>query len=114
MTKTDTVSSYITKISQAKDGLAAVGEVVQAAELVRISLGGFSKKWDVFVDGIVPHENMPCWERFWDDFHSKGHNMGSKNVGQQSGYDGENVSLATKRKKNFKNGSKGGICYPTF
>ena len=51
-----------------RDELAAVGETVDSAELIRVALNGFSKSWEMFVWGIVARENMPSWERLWDDF----------------------------------------------
>jgi len=47
-----------------------VGEVVAESEVVRISLrGGFviNKDWEVFVKCIVARENLPGWNRLWDD-----------------------------------------------
>ena len=68
MTKDEGVASYLTCVSQVKDKLAAVGEIVSDSELVRIALKGFTKKWDVFVKCIVGRENLPNWSRLWDDF----------------------------------------------
>ena len=51
-----------------RDELAVVGEMVDSAELIRVALNGFSKSWESFVRGIVSKENMPSWERLWDDF----------------------------------------------
>jgi len=76
--------------------------------LVIKTLGGFPKKWEVFVDGIVAREHLPGWERLWDDFTQEEIRCGSKNASQHDGDDEENVSLAAKRKKKYKKGSKGG------
>ena len=109
MTKTNTVASYLTKITQVRDELAAVGKIVQGTELVRIALGGFPKKWEVFVDGIVARENLPSRERLWDDFIQEEIRRGSKNGGQHNGDDEENVALLAKSKeKSNKKGSKNG------
>ena len=53
MTKDESVTSYLTRVAQVKDELAAVGETVLDSELVRIALKFFSKKWEVFVKCIV-------------------------------------------------------------
>lgn len=68
MFKSDTVASYLTKITQFRDDLGEVGETVDSEELVRSTLSGFPLKWDVFVHEIVTWENMPSWDRLWDDF----------------------------------------------
>jgi hypothetical protein len=49
MTKTDSVTSYLTRFSQIHDELAVVGEIVDPSELVRTALNGFSKPWESFV-----------------------------------------------------------------
>ena len=68
MAREESVTSYLTRVSQVKDELATVGEVVDSSELIRVALNGFSKSWESFVRGIVARENMPSWERLWDDF----------------------------------------------
>ena len=37
-------------------------------ELVLIALNGFSKPWDTFVKVVVARENLPDWQRLWDEF----------------------------------------------
>jgi hypothetical protein len=68
MTKSDTVTNYLTKITQVHDQLAVVGEVVLDEELVRMALNGFSKPWAPFIKGIVAWETLPKFDRLWDDF----------------------------------------------
>ena len=43
MTKTDTVASYLTKITQVRDELGVVGETISDNELVRTTLNGMAK-----------------------------------------------------------------------
>ena len=68
MAKTDNTTTYLTKITSVRDELAAVGEIIAPTELVRIALDGLPKTWENFVDGIVAWENLPDWERLWDDY----------------------------------------------
>ena len=68
MAKVEGVISYLTRISQVRDEFAAVGEVVFGTELVQTALNGVSKPWDVFVEAIVSRENLPSWDKIWDDF----------------------------------------------
>ena len=63
MARGESVTSYLTRISQVRDELVAVGEMVDSAELIWVALNGFSKSWESFVRGIVVWENMPSWER---------------------------------------------------
>jgi len=59
MTKTESVAFYLTKLTQMRDDLGAVGEIVADSELVRIALNGVTEQWAVFVEGIVASENLP-------------------------------------------------------
>jgi hypothetical protein len=109
MTKNDTVTSYLTRISQVRDELAVVAERVDSTELVRTALNGFSKPWESFVRSIVAREHIPSWERLWDDFVQEENRIGSGSTSQQHGEDGdENVALSAKSKKKTKKGPKGG------
>ena len=64
----DTVTTYLTKISQVRDELGPVGEKVEDEEFVRYALNGFIAKWHTFVQGVVAREKLPYWTRLWDDF----------------------------------------------
>ena len=57
MAKAEGVISYLTRISQVRDELAIVGEVVSISELPWIALNGVAKPWVVFVEAIVAREN---------------------------------------------------------
>jgi hypothetical protein len=61
-------ATYLTQVSQVKDKLAAVGEVIPESELVCIALKGFTKGWEVFEKCVVRREKLPDWSRMWDDF----------------------------------------------
>ena len=43
MAREESVTSYLTRVSQVRDELAAVGEVVDNTELIWVALNGFSK-----------------------------------------------------------------------
>ena len=68
MNKGENMTTYLTRITQVRDELGAIGEVIQSAELVRIALNGVAKPWVVFVVSVVAREHMPSWDRLWDDF----------------------------------------------
>ena len=67
MGKTDSAAGYLTKITNVRDALAAVGEVIPLTELVRIAVNGLPSSWLNFADGVCALEAFPTWERFWDD-----------------------------------------------
>ena len=60
--------AYLTRISQVRDELAAVGVVVTGRELVWTTLNGVTPPWVVFVQGLVARENIPLWDKVCDDF----------------------------------------------
>jgi hypothetical protein len=68
MARDEGVTSYLTRLTQVRDEIAAVGDIIPEEELVCIALNGFGKQWDVFVKCVVGREKMPTWERLWDDF----------------------------------------------
>jgi hypothetical protein len=106
MTKIENVVTYLTKITQVRDELGVIGEVIANNELVRTALNGVTKQWDVFVEGIVARENMPKWDHLWDDFIQEETQRGYVQGTSSNGNDEENVTLATKRKGKKKDMSK--------
>jgi len=48
MTRSDTVTNYLMKVTQTRDKLAVVGEKVEDKELVNKALNGFSPQWGRF------------------------------------------------------------------
>ena len=68
MATSENVASYLSKITQVRDELGAVGENVDGSELVLTTLNGVIKPWTVFVEAIVARENKPSWDYLWDDF----------------------------------------------
>ena len=110
MNKGESMTTYLTRITQVRDELGAIGEVIQSVELVRTSLNGVAKPWAVFVESVVAREHMPSWDRLWDAFIQeeirRGYVQGNTSHNKD---DEENVALAAKgKKKKFKKGSKGG------
>jgi hypothetical protein len=108
MTKIENVATYLTKITQVRDELGVVGEVVVESEFVRTALNGVTKQWVIFVEENIARENLPKWDRLWDDFIQEETQKGYVQGSSSSGNNEENVALAAKGKKKSKKGSKGG------
>jgi hypothetical protein len=68
MLEDESVISFLSRYTQIKDELGAIGEVVKPNSMVRTTLNSFTKPWGPFIRGIVAREVMPTWERMWDDF----------------------------------------------
>ena len=106
----ESVTTYLTRVSYVRDELVIAGETVDNAELIRVALNGFSKSWETFVQGIVARENMPSWERLWDDFVQEELRVGLGSSSGQQGGDEDIVALAAegKKKKVNRKGPKEG------
>jgi hypothetical protein len=104
MDKGKDVSSYLTHLSQVKDNLVAVGEIISEAKLGRIALKGLKKEWDVFVKCVVGRENFLYWSRLWDNFTWEEIRMGSQRSGQKEDRVEENVALVAKGNKKRNSG----------
>jgi len=66
MTRSVTVTSYLTRIRQVQD-VATIGETVDDSELVRTTLKGFKKEWTSFIKGIMAHEKLLDWSRLCNE-----------------------------------------------
>jgi hypothetical protein len=106
MTKTESDATYLTKLTQMRDELGVVGEVVADSELVKTALNGVTKQWAVFVESILARENLPKWDHLWDDFIQEETQRGYVHGSSSTGNEEENVALAAKGKNKSKKGSK--------
>jgi hypothetical protein len=95
MVKGESVATYFTRVSQVKDELAAVGEVIPDSELVRIALKGFTREWEVFVKCVVGREKLPDWRRLWDDFTQEENREGFQEKALDGAND-KNIALVVK------------------
>eukprot|EP00253_Pinus_taeda_P001527 PITA_01527 len=67
MTKVESVVHYLGRVKQGRDNLTAIGETVASTELVRIAVARLPKSWEVFGNVVTSRENLPNWDRLWDD-----------------------------------------------
>ena len=58
MIKGEGVTSYLTRLSQVRDELAAVGVKISHGDMVRIAFKGFTEEWKPFIKGIVAREKL--------------------------------------------------------
>ena len=100
MNKSENMTTYLTKITQVRDELGAIGEVIQSVELARTTLNRVAKPWVIFVVSVVAREHMPSWDCLWDDFIQeethRGYVQGNTSHNKD---DEENVAFVTKEKK---------------
>jgi len=67
MSTSGNVTSYLMRITQVCDQLAAMGEKKEDVEIVNVALNGLTKFSEPFVKGIFTRENIPYWQRVLDD-----------------------------------------------
>jgi len=65
ITNYDTVSSYFIRISQVRDQLQAIDEVISEKELVTTILNGLPRSWEAFATSISSRKEVPSFEDLW-------------------------------------------------
>jgi hypothetical protein len=61
MTKGDTVATFFMKMSEIKDQLGAIGEIISDRELVLATLNNLPKHWEPFLQSIVKDSCLLCY-----------------------------------------------------
>ena len=62
MNDDDIITSYLVRISQLRDQLQAIEEIISEKELVNIVLNGLSKTWDAFAASMNTRKDYPTFE----------------------------------------------------
>jgi hypothetical protein len=107
MSRFDNVTSYFMRITRTHDQLAAIGEKVDEAEVVNVALNGFTKSQEPFIKGVYARENLPDWQRLWDDCIQEETRKESK-ASKQGGSDDILAFVSQKRKGKGKGSNKKG------
>ena len=50
--KSETMQPYFTRVSQVKEQLEAIGDMVEEAQIVMTNLNGIQRDWESFIQGI--------------------------------------------------------------
>jgi hypothetical protein len=67
MTKDDTVATFFMKISEIKDQLGAIGEIMSDRELILSTLNNIPKHWKTFLKSISGREKFQNFDHLWTD-----------------------------------------------
>jgi hypothetical protein len=67
MTKGDTVAIFFMKMSEVRDWLAAIGEIISDRELVLTTLNDLPRHWEPFLQSISGRAELPTFDRLWTD-----------------------------------------------
>ena len=62
MDKGESIQSYFMRITQIKNDLLSIGEVIVDRELTLIALGGLSRLWETFVTTILNNDRIPSFD----------------------------------------------------
>jgi hypothetical protein len=65
MNDDDNIKSYFVRISQLRDQLQAIEEIISKKELVNIVLKGLPKTWDAFSASMSTRTEYPTFEELW-------------------------------------------------
>jgi hypothetical protein len=104
MNDDDSITSYFVRISQLRDQLQAIEEIISEKELVNIVLNGLPKTWDAFVASMNTRKEYPTFEELWTCCAQEESRISAKEKPQKKYSD----QAFTARFKNFRNKRKFG------
>ena len=67
MQKKETMQSYFSKLSQIKEQLEAIGDMVEEAKVVMTTLNGIPREWDSFIRGICVRIKLTKLNKLWEE-----------------------------------------------
>jgi hypothetical protein len=97
MTKADTVATFFMKISEIRDQLGAIGEIISDRELVMLTLNGLPSHWEPFIQSISGRSKLPKFDRLWADCTQEETRLAAR--GAQSSHHDESHALASHARK---------------
>jgi hypothetical protein len=100
----DSITSYFVRISQLRDQLQAIEEIISKKELVNIVLNGLPKTWDAFATSMNTRKEYPTFEELWTCCAQEESRISAKEKPQKN-YDDQ---ACTTRFKNSRNKRKFG------
>ena len=67
MEKSDTISTYLNKLTICRDELGSVGITTANDDMVSLTLLGLPKSWNSYQDSVNGREKLSDCERMWLD-----------------------------------------------
>jgi putative lipoic acid-binding regulatory protein len=102
MNDDDNITSYLVRISQLRDQLQAIEEIISEKESVNIVLNGLPKTWDAFDASMNTRKEYPTFEELWTCCAQEESRINAKEKSQKK-YDDQ---AFTTKFKNFRNKKK--------
>jgi len=104
MNDDDNITSYFVRISQLRDKLQAIENIISEKELVNIVLNGLPKTWVAFAASMNTRKEYPTFEEIWTCCAQEESRISAKEKSQKK-YDDQ---AFTTKFKNFENKRKFG------
>jgi hypothetical protein len=105
MNDDDSIISYLVRISQLRDQLQAIEEIISEKELVNIVLNGLPKTWDAFAASMNTRKEYTTFEELWTCCAQEESRISTKKKSQKK-YDDQ---AFTAKFKNSRNKRKFGL-----
>jgi hypothetical protein len=102
MTKGDTIVAFFMKMSEIRDQLGAIGEIISDRELVLTTLNNLPKHWEPFLQSISGREKLPTFDRLWTDCTQEEIRLRARGVEDFPPDDNHALALHTKKGGRFK------------
>ena len=67
MDKSKNIQVYLTRVSQIKEQLHAIGDMVDEAEVVMTTLNGLPRSWKFFIQGVCSRRKISKFNKLWED-----------------------------------------------
>ena len=67
MSKGESVQDYFTRISQIKETLSVIGDILDEDELVMTTLNGLARPWDSLIQNLCARKESMKFDIVWED-----------------------------------------------
>ena len=67
MQKGETVHDYVSRVTQFKEQLEAIGDTLDEDELIMTSLNGLTRPWDAFIQTICAKKEKLQFDSLWEE-----------------------------------------------
>jgi hypothetical protein len=104
MKNSESVTCYLKGVSQIRDQLVAIGDVISDKELVTTTLNGFPTFWIPFVQGVCARSKLPKFDKLWADCTHEKSRLPYQH--KRSIVDKEEAIIAQKNKRSFRKNNK--------
>jgi hypothetical protein len=104
MNDDDNITSYLVRMSQLRDQLQSIEEIISEKELVNIVLNGIPKTWDSFSTSVNKRKEYPTFEELWTCCAQEESRINAKEKSQKK----YNDEAFTTKFNNFRNKNKFG------